>query len=121
MGFEKEQRPFLGERYLLGESLTQKRWVDGKPIFRRVVALTGGNGTSTVTVAALANVIDVLIRADVTVLEATQFEYNRASDNATATESGVEIIEATGAITAFHSAQDYSSDGPLVILEYTKQ
>ena len=115
MGFEKEQRPFLGERYLNGESLSQKRWTDGKPIFRRVVALTGGSGTSTVTVAALANLIETLVRADVTVNDGTNLEFNNG------TAVGVLIVEATGAITATHAGQDYTGDGPELILEYTKQ
>ena len=115
MGSEVERRPLLAQRYETGESKTNSLFTDGKPVFRRVVALTGGNGTSTVTVAALANLIDVLVRADVSVNDGTNLEMNNG------TAVGVLIIEATGAITATHAGQDYTGDAPIVILEYTKQ
>ena len=90
MGFEKEQRPFLGERYILGESLTQSRWVDSKPIFRRVVQFTGAANASLNTVAALANVIDTLITANWSVLDGTVIRANAANSAAAPAPSGVD-------------------------------
>jgi len=117
MGFEKEQRPFLGDKYSVSpaEINTQQIFSDGKTIYRQVVALTGGNGSSTATVASLAGVIEQLVRADLTVVEAGVSELNRG------TELGFEANQTTGAITATHAGQDYTGDNPLAVIEYTKQ
>jgi len=121
MGFEKEQRPPLGERYLLGESETQSRWVDSKPIFRRVVQFTGAADQSPNTVAALANVIETLITANWSVLDGTSFRANAANSAAAPAPSGVAIVESTGAITIDHDGYDFSTETITLILEYTKQ
>lgn len=115
MGFEKEQRPILQRRSLTGAEVPTSQRFDGKTVFRQIVALTGGSGTSTATVAALANVLETLLRADVSVNDGTNLEINNG------TAVGVLIIEATGAITATHTGQDYTGDDPIVVLEYTKQ
>ncbi len=117
MGFEKEQRPFLGESYPVSpaEIRTQAVFSDGKAIFRQVVSLTGGNGSLAATVASLAGVIEQLVRADLTVVEAGVSELNRG------TEAGFEANQTTGAITATHAGQDYTGDNPLATIEYTKQ
>jgi len=115
VGFEKQQRPILQERYITGEQVTQSRWVDGKIIYRRAAVLVGGNGTSTLTIAALANVLETLVRADVSVNDGTNLEINSGS------AVGVLVVEGTGAITATHTGQDYTGDDPVLVLEYTKQ
>ncbi len=121
MGFEKEQRPFLGERYILGESESQSRWVDSKPIFRRVVQFTGAANQSTTTVAALANLIDTIITSSWSVLDGTSFRANAAASVAAPAPSGVAIVEATGAITIDHDGYDFSTETVTLVLEYTKQ
>ncbi len=121
MGFEKEQRPPLGERYLLGESETQSRWVDSKQLFRRVIQFTGAANVSTTTVAALANLIDTLVTANWSVLDGTTFRANAANSAAAPAPSGVAIVEATGAITIDHDGYDFSTETVTLVLEYTKQ
>ena len=121
MGFEKEQRPFLGERYILGENKSQSTWVDGKPIFRRVVQFTGAANASINTVAALANAIDTLITANWSVLDGTVIRANAANSAVGPAPSGVAIVEATGAITIEHDGYDFSTETVTLVLEYTKQ
>ncbi len=121
MGFEKEQRPFLGERYTLGESKSQSTWVDGKPIFRRVVQFTGAANASIITVAALANAIGTLVNASWSVLDALNFRANASNSAAAPAPAGVEIVESTGAITINHDGYDFSTETVTLVLEYTKQ
>ncbi len=115
MGFEKQQRPILQKRSVTGVEVPTSQRFDGKTVYRRVVALTGGVGTSTATVAALAGVLETLLRADVSVNDGTNVEMNNG------TAVGVLIVISSGAITATHAGQTYTSDNPIVVLEYTKQ
>ncbi len=121
MGFEKEQRPFLGERYISGESKTQSRFIDEKPVYRRVIQFTGAANVSTTTVGALANLISTLITANWSVLDGTVIRANAANSAAAPAPSGVSIVESTGAITIDHDGYDFSTETVTLILEYTKQ
>ncbi len=121
MGKSTRQRPELEESYSLTERRTNGAWIDDKPIFRRVVLIPGAGNSSGITVAALANAIDTLVNASWSILEGVTFHANRADDNTGATQAGVDITESTGAITVFHSNQDYSGDTINLVLEYTKQ
>lgn len=115
MGFKKEQQPVLQARRVTGVEVPTSQRFDNKTVYRQVVALTGGNGTSTATVAALAGVLETLLSANVSVNDGTNLEVNNG------TAVGVLVVEATGAITATHTGQDYTGDAPIVVLEYTKQ
>ena len=122
MGFEKEQRPFLGERYIIGEQKTQSRWVDDKPIYRRVVQFTGAANQSTITVAALANAIDTIITAVWSVLDGTtEFRINQIVSAATSVVTGISITESSGLIVINHDGLTFTGETISVILEYTKQ
>lgn len=124
MGQERKNRPLLSDRYRTTETKTDSLWVDDRPVFRRVVAIAGGAQNSSVTVAALANLIGTIVSASWSVLDGTTFLANRAAPLVAATElteTGVEIIEATGAITVYHSNFDLTGDTVYLVLEYTKQ
>lgn len=120
MGFEKEQRPFLGERYLLGESKTQSRWVDSKPVYRRVVQFTGAANISTTTVAELAALIDTLVTVSWSVNDGGTFRTNALNTAATTVLAGVAIVKSSGAITINHDGRDFSTETITLVLEYTK-
>ena len=55
--------PYTPPAYSLEEVNTGKKWIDGKPIYTRVINYTGALSTSTTTLASNINYIDNIIDA----------------------------------------------------------
>jgi len=100
--------------YFEAEHLTGVKWVDGKPIFRTVALLVGGNNTSSATLAALAGVVDVLNNARWAGRDGADFRFMRGNN------AGVDLVFSTGLVTVQHQTFDFTGEIVGVILEYTK-
>jgi len=101
--------------YFATEHRTGVKWIDGKPIFRTVAQLAGGNNTSSATLGALAGVIDVLNNARWACDDGPgTFRFMRGGN------SGVDLVQASGLVTVQHQTFDFTGETVGVILEYTK-
>ena len=99
------------------EHLTGANFVNGLPIYRRTVLVPGALNSSTLTIGALAGVMQFLVTASWTGLDVDNdtFRYMRAS-----TQNGLDVVQSTGAVTIFHQGFDFSGEFIVLTLEYTK-
>lgn len=110
MGQNTKQRPELDQKFDLNEIPTAKSWIGGQLVYRQVVPLTGGNGTS---VSAGGGYLGE-IGGDVVSLAAI-------STNATGFQAGGEISinTTTGVITWTHTG-DLTGEDAYAIIEYAR-
>lgn len=96
------------------EHPTGQNFVNGFPIYKRGLLIPGGNNTSTITEADLADVVQFLLSAAWTCLDAGTFRFMRGNN------AGVDLVSATGAFTIQHQTFDFTGETVVLIVEYTK-
>ena len=106
---------YPGPDYSIDEHGLGTNWIDGKPMFRCVIPLTGANNTSEAVVVFLIDTIDTLINASWVGETPTKKKAKKGT-----TDNGVEVENATGNVKAFHQGSNFTGERINALLEYTK-
>ena len=106
--------------YSTEEVLTGKTWIDGKPIYRRVITSTTSNKTNVwnglATVPNVESVID--IRGIVKTSNGVSFPINYSENSSTI--FSVSYIHASSMIAECHTSTSYNNCSINLLFEYTK-
>ncbi len=98
--------------YSTTETLTNKIWIDGKPIYRRVFVLTNQNGVSATYIDTLVSVVGVQTSAS-----GSQIPVTSAADSAAAGATLMFYLSGTGYLL-FNGEYEFAKFNGIV--EYTK-
>jgi hypothetical protein len=104
-----------GVDYATDEHPTGISWVDGKPIFRRVILLAGGNASSAATIADIYAAIEQIVNFT----WSSRFSITNIVANFGATDNGLNITSAD-LLTIGHNGINLTGETLQIVLEYTK-
>lgn len=101
--------------YATAEHYTGQAWIDGKPVYRRVIEFIGGNNTSlSGAIAELNNINrETVIRVDFALR-------SPFSGSLIFLPEGIQVADATGELTVSHTGVDFTGLQLHCIVEYTR-
>lgn len=110
MGQNTKQRPELSQKLSLTEIETAQSWLEDQRVYRIVVPLTGGNGSSvSAAVPVLNGLAGVVTSARGVSSVANGFQAGQS----------VTVLTSTGVVTWTHTG-DLTGEDVYAVVEYTK-